>query len=77
MRACMDFSQMDRYVHGCHASGGGEITYAYSNEDGSPFGLSSADIYADLAKLSGEQSMQIRDVPTNIEARMGLYGHRQ
>jgi tRNA(Arg) A34 adenosine deaminase TadA len=27
-----------------------EVTYAYSNEDGEPYGLSTAAIYAELAK---------------------------
>ena len=44
-------------------SGIGAVTYAYSNEDGAPYGLSTAAIYADLAKPFAEQSMTIRHVP--------------
>lgn len=52
-----------------------EVTYAYSNEDGDPFGLSTAEIYADLAKPFDEQSMKIRYVPTRLEGRADLYAH--
>ncbi len=51
------------------------VTYAYSNEDGSPFGLSTAAVYADLAKPFGEQSMKIRRVPMHIEGQPDLYAH--
>lgn len=44
-------------------SGIGEVAYAYSNEDGAPYGLSTAAIYAELAKPFAEQSMTIRHVP--------------
>src|SRR3546814_2201187 len=44
-------------------SGIGAVTYAYSNEDGAPYGLSTAAIYADLAKPFAEQAMHIRHVP--------------
>lgn len=54
-----------------------EVTYAYSNEDGSPFGLSTAEIYADLARPFAEQSMRIRHVPARLEGREDLYGHWQ
>ncbi|WP_018182781.1 nucleoside deaminase [Kaistia granuli] len=50
-----------------------EVYYAHSNEDGAPFGLSTAAIYADLAKPFAEQSMRIRHVPTRLEARPELY----
>jgi tRNA(Arg) A34 adenosine deaminase TadA len=50
-----------------------EVTYAYSNEDGSPFGLSTAEIYADLAKPFDKQSMKIRHVPLRLEGRGDLY----
>lgn len=54
-------------------AGVNEVTYGHSNEDGAPFGLSTADIYADLAKPFDEQSMRIRYVPTRIEGKPGLY----
>ena len=43
-------------------SGVSEVAYAYSNEDGEPYGLSTAAVYADLAKPFAEQSMTIRHV---------------
>lgn len=50
-----------------------EVTYAYSNDDGAPYGLSTAAVYADLAKPFSEQSMKISYVPLRIEARVDLY----
>jgi len=52
-----------------------EVTYAYSNEDGSPFGLSTAETHADLARPFEQQSMKIEHVPTRIEGRTDLYAH--
>lgn len=52
-----------------------EVTYAYSNEDGSPFGLSTAEIYADLARPFEQQSMKIRHVPARVGGRTDLYAH--
>ena len=49
------------------------VAYAYSNDDGSPFGLSTADVYADLAKPFDQQSMSIRYVPVRLEGRAHLY----
>jgi len=39
------------------------VAYAYSNEDGAPFGLSTAAIYAELALPFAEQSMTIGHMP--------------
>jgi guanine deaminase len=50
-----------------------EVAYAYSNEDGEPFGLSTANIYADLAKPFAEQSMKIQYVPVRQEDQADLY----
>ena len=50
-----------------------EVAYAYSNEDGEPFGLSTAAVYADLAKPFDQQSMRIRHVPVRLDARPDLY----
>ncbi|GFE90271.1 nucleoside deaminase [Steroidobacter agaridevorans] len=50
-----------------------EITYAYSNEDGAPHGLSTAAVYADLAKPFAEQSMKITYTPVRLESRVDLY----
>lgn len=44
-------------------AGVARVAYAYSNEDGAPFGLSTAAIYEDLAKPFAEQSMDIRHLP--------------
>jgi tRNA(Arg) A34 adenosine deaminase TadA len=54
-------------------AGIGEVAYAYSNEDGAPYGLSTAAIYADLAKPFAEQSMKIRYVPVRLEGETDLY----
>jgi guanine deaminase len=42
-----------------HLSGIREAVYAYSIEDGEPFGLSTAALYAEMAKPPGEQSLKI------------------
>lgn len=44
-------------------AGIGEVAFACSNADGEPYGLSTAAIYADLAKPFAEQSMRIRHLP--------------
>ncbi|WP_423454369.1 nucleoside deaminase [Ottowia sp. VDI28] len=49
------------------------VMYAYSNDDGAPFGLSTAAIYEDLAKPFAEQSMTIRHVPVPAEGGPHLY----
>ncbi len=54
-------------------AGVSEVAYAYSNDDGAPFGLSTAAIYAELAKPFAEQSMTIRHVPVRPEVHLGLY----
>jgi tRNA(Arg) A34 adenosine deaminase TadA len=54
-------------------AGVGEVAYAYSNDDGEPYGLSSATIYADLAKPFAEQSMKIAHVPVQADWRPHLY----
>src|SRR5690606_28071861 len=51
------------------------VTYAYSNEDGDPFGLSTAEIYADLAEPFSRQSMTIRHVSTRLADQPNLYAH--
>lgn len=50
-----------------------EVFFAYSNDDGTPFGLSTAAIYEDLAKPFTEQSMTIRYVPVRPEDKTDLY----
>jgi len=54
-------------------AGVGEVVYAYSNDDGAPYGLSTAAIYADLAKPFAEQSMKIRYAPVRLEQHPDLY----
>lgn len=47
-------------------AGIGEVAFAYSNEDGEPHGLSTAAVYADLARPFAEQSMRIRHLPVRL-----------
>ncbi|MFJ5370516.1 nucleoside deaminase [Bosea sp. CER48] len=54
-------------------SGVSEVYYAYSNDDGAPYGLSTAAIYADLARPFAEQSMRISHVPVRLEDGPDLY----
>lgn len=56
-------------------AGVGDVAYAFSNEDGAPFGLSTADIYAELKRPFAEQSMTISHVPVQAEAGQHLYQH--
>ncbi|WP_201861392.1 nucleoside deaminase [Microvirga soli] len=44
-----------------------EATYAYSNEDGEPCGLSTAAIYAELAKPLAHQSLKVTYLPVHPE----------
>ena len=54
-------------------AGIGKVTYAYSNEDGAPYGLSTAAIYAELARPFAEQSMKICHLPVRLEQHPDLY----
>ncbi len=54
-------------------SGVSEVYYAYSNDDGAPYGLSSAAVYADLAKPFAKQSMKIAYSPVRLEGGPDLY----
>ncbi|MBO9697705.1 MAG: nucleoside deaminase [Sphingopyxis sp.] len=54
-------------------SGIGAVTYAYSNEDGAPYGLSTAAVYEDLARPFAEQAMDIRHLPVRLDDRPDLY----
>lgn len=59
-------------------AGIGEVVFAYTNEDAEPFGLSTAAVYADLAKPFAQQSMTIRHVAMDDPARPYLaWKHRQ
>jgi len=44
-----------------------EVTYTYSNEDGEPCGLSTAAIYAELAKPLAHQSLNVTYLPVRPE----------
>lgn len=49
------------------------LTYAYSNEEGEPYGLSSAAIYVDLARPLPEQSIDARHLPVRLDDGEHLY----
>ena len=53
------------------------VTYAYSNQDADPFGLSTAAVYADLARPVDQQSMRIRHLPVRLDGEPELYAHWQ
>jgi tRNA(Arg) A34 adenosine deaminase TadA len=50
-----------------------EVTYAYSNEEGEPFGLSTAALYAELARPLSEWAMRIRHVPVRLASGIDPY----
>jgi len=54
-------------------AGVGEVAYAYSNEDGAPYGLSTAAVYTDLAKPFAKQTMTIRYQPVRLERHPDIY----
>lgn len=54
-------------------AGVGTVAYAYSNEDGAPFNLSTADIYRELKRPFAEQSMAISHLPLEHEGGKNLY----
>jgi guanine deaminase len=46
-----------------HMTGVRAVRYCYSNADGEPFGLSTAPVYAQMAKPLAEQAIDIRHDP--------------
>ena len=56
-----------------HMSGITSVTYAYSNAEGEPFGLSSAAVYDQLARPLSEQSISARHLPLRFEDGEELY----
>lgn len=54
-------------------TGVAQVYFAYSNDDAAPYGLSTAAIYADLARPFAEQSMTIRYVPVRLQSEPDLY----
>lgn len=49
------------------------VAYAYSNEDGARFNLSTSELYADLQRPFADQSMAIRHVPLESKSGQSLY----
>ena len=54
-----------------HLCGIEAVYYAYSNEEGEPYGLSTAAIYAQMALAPEEQALQVRALRPQDEG--GLY----
>lgn len=50
-----------------------DIAYAYSNEDGEPYGLSTAAVYAELGRPLAEQPVRMKYVPVRPEGEVDLY----
>ncbi len=50
-----------------------KVTFAYSNEDAEPFGLSTEAVRLELARPYSEQSMTIRHVPVAGKGRAEIY----
>lgn len=50
-----------------------EAYFAYSNEDGEPYGLSTASIYSELQKPLEQQKVRIRYTPLNKAESEHLY----
>jgi tRNA(Arg) A34 adenosine deaminase TadA len=50
-----------------------EVAYAYSNDDGEPYGLSTAAVYAELARPAHEQSMKVAYRPVRPPDSQHLY----
>ncbi len=50
-----------------------DIYYAYSNEDGAPYGLTSAPLYADLKKPFAEQEMSFAYHPVRPASEEDIY----
>lgn len=54
-------------------AGVSQVFFAHSNADAEPFGLSSAAVYADLARPFAEQSMRMTHLPVTSTEVPGLY----
>ena len=50
-----------------------EVFYAYSNEDGEPYGLSSASLYAQLARPAAERSLKMTYVRVRPDGEKDAY----
>ncbi len=49
------------------------VYYAHSNDEGAPYGLSTAGVYAELARPLSDQAMTIRHLPVRLDG-LDLYG---
>ena len=56
-----------------YMSGIREAWYAYSNADGERYGLTTADIYADLARPESARAVRMTYLPVRPEAEPDLY----
>lgn len=54
-------------------SGVARVAFAHSNDDGAPFGLSTAAVYEDLARPPAQQSMSISYLPVRQPGLPDLY----
>ncbi|NMO16606.1 nucleoside deaminase [Pyxidicoccus fallax] len=50
-----------------------QVAFAYSNEDGEPYGLSTAAVYAELAKPFAQQAMKLVHMPVHPGGPVELY----
>jgi tRNA(Arg) A34 adenosine deaminase TadA len=55
-----------------YLAGVGRLLFAYSNDEGEPYGLSTSHVYAELVRPLAEQSMSIVHRPARVEG-MDLY----
>lgn len=56
-----------------YMSGIREACYAYSNEDGEPYDLTSAGVYAELARPENARSVRMTYLPVRPEGEADLY----
>jgi tRNA(Arg) A34 adenosine deaminase TadA len=57
-----------------HLTGIREVNFAYSNEDGEPYGLSTAAIYAEMARPVAEHlTLKVAHVPMRPEGGEDIY----
>jgi tRNA(Arg) A34 adenosine deaminase TadA len=58
-----------------YMAGVSAVAYAYSNEDGEMYGLSTAPVYAELQKPFDQQSLEIRHITVCESHVPDLYAH--
>lgn len=56
-----------------YMSGIREACYAYSNGDGEPYGLTSAEVYAEIARPENARSFRMTYLPVRPEGEADLY----